>query len=287
VLSVGLILVDHRKNFARGGGVDGPDHPDVKQLVDSLRESGRQLEPVGVRKLDAPIARPPEVVLPGSTLTHFHYELVYGYRRMTSIGIVGWPSVSCVNLGTITDIEARRLNLIENFIRKDPTDYDNAVMFATICREETLTPQELARQLGAKPVLIEQLVRIVERCPKEILEQWRLSPMPDYRRALDRISKIEEPTPLDTKRRMLDEWSRFLSERESSDATSKDNPFRFPRAARALGRKEIEALRARVDVSHEVQDATGWRPLSDFERATIDAVLRYVADPRKNKMPLR
>ena len=272
-LELEQILVDPKKNYARGGALETAEHPKVKELVESFK-NGPVLEPVGVRKLAAPG--------PNGEL----YELVYGFRRMTAARACGFKTIFAV-VHDVDDRTARRMNLTENFIRGNPTEYDDAALFSTICKDEQITPGELARQIGSKANYVEQLVRIFDCTPREILEQWRLSPLPDYRRALDRISKIKGSSDIETRRLQLDEWTAFLAARDATPATDKDNPFRYPRAARAMGRREIEAFRATVDVSGEVHDATGWRPLSELERQTLHAVLVYIADPRGKRSPLR
>ncbi len=272
-LELAAILVDPRKNLARGGVAETIDHPKVKEIVDSFK-NGPMCHPVGVRKLEAPG--------PNGEL----FELVYGFRRMLAARACGFKTIFAV-VHEIDERAARRLNLTENVIRGNSTEYDEAALYSTICKDEQITPGELARQIGSKANYVEQLVRIFDCTPREILEQWRLSPLPDYRRALDRISKIRGGNDIETRRLQLDEWTAFLSARDAAPATDKDNSFRYPRTARAMGRREIEAFRATVDVSHEVHDATGWRPLSELERQTLHAVLRYIAEPRGNRSPLR
>ena len=268
------VLVDPKKNYVRGGTADDAKHPKVREIIDSLEGGSPLLEPVGVRKLEAPG--------PNGEL----YELVYGFRRFTAVRAVGWKTITVV-VHEVDERAARRMNCTENFVREAPTEYELAAFFAMICKDEQLSAGELARQIGSRANYVEQLVRIFEQTPREILDQWRLSPLPDYRRALDRISKIKGATDVETRRLQLDDWTAFLAARDAAPATDKDNPFRYPRAARAMGRREIEAFRATVDVSHEVHDATGWRPLSELERQTLHAVLVYVASPRGKTSPLR
>lgn len=273
-LELEKILVDPKKNYVRGGTADDAKHPKVREIIDSLEGGSPLLEPVGVRKLEAPG--------PNGEL----YDLVYGFRRFVAVRAVGWKTITAV-VHEVDERAARRMNCTENFIREAPTEYELAAFFSMICKDEELTPSELARQIGSRSTYVEQLVRIFDCTPREILDQWRLSPLPDYRRALDRISKIKGGSDLETRRLQLDEWTAFLTARDAAPATDKDNPFRYPRTARAMGRREIEHFRATVDLSHEVHDATGWRPLSELERQTLHAVLRYIAEPRGKKSPLR
>jgi ParB/RepB/Spo0J family partition protein len=285
-VALDAIRVDPRRNYARSGIVDGPEHPEVRRIAESLKECGRLLEPVGVRTLSPPVPKDVLERAKSPATAEFSHELVYGYRRFVAASSIGWTTIECVSLGELSDADARQYNVVENLVRADPTDYDTAHMLAMLQREEKLTATEIAKRIGSRTPFVEQMLRIVARCPKEILEQWRLSPTPEYRRALDRISKIEAESPLETQRKQRDEWARFLAEREGGPSAPSD-PFRFPRAQRAMGRREIEAFRAMVDQSNEVLDATGWRPLAESERTMLHAILRYVQDPRSNKNPLR
>ena len=284
VLEIGAIRVDHQKNFSRFGVVEGPEHPEVKKIGDSLDVIRYLVHPVGVREID-PVPRP-ELELAADPMgpKEYLFELVYGFRRITAAKAKGWKQISAILWGRISDDEARILNIHENTARGDATDYELAHAFAMVERAKGWSHQETARMMCKPAPYVETMVRIVERCPREILDQWRMSPTSEFKRALDRISKIAGLDPEQTRRKMLDEWAHFLSDR---DAASASNPARLPRGPRAMGRREIEAYRARVDLASEVRDASGWRPLSGLEKETLHAVLRYIADPRATKTPLR
>jgi ParB-like chromosome segregation protein Spo0J len=284
LVAIGSILADPQKNFSRFGIAEGPDHPEVKKIGESLDVIRYLVHPVGVREID-PILRPmSELEADPLGPKEYVFELVYGFRRLTAAKAKGWKEISAILWGRITDDEARTLNTHENTARGDPTDYELAHAFAMVERAKGWSHQETARMMCKPAPYVETMVRIVERCPREILDQWRMSPTSEFKRALDRISKINDGDPEITRRKMLDEWARFLSDR---DAATPGNQARLPRGPRAMGRREIDAYRATVDLASEVRDSSGWRPLSGVEKETLHAVLRYIADPRATKTPLR
>jgi hypothetical protein len=289
MVPLGAIRVDHSKNVIRGGLFEGFDRFEVKKLEESIETLGL-LQPVGLRDLPTAVPKSKDAIAADPLhVTDYLFEPVYGFRRVSIYQKKNAPEIPAVLLGALTDAEARERNAAENTDREDVTEYQLAHYFYLLAETEQITMEEVARRCRTRAPYVETLVRIVTRCPREMLEQWHFSPTPMVRRVLDRISRIEGLDDRDTKRQMFDEWAKFLSENDGQpgNRSSADEP-RQRRSPRAMGQSDIDRFRGRVDVSSEVNDPiSGWRPLSEGERQIIHAILRHVKDPKHVKSPLR
>lgn len=79
----------------------------VGDLVDSIRQSGQQV-PAILRKLDG----------------HDKLQIISGFRRITAIGKIGWPTVNAIVLEGISNEDAWKTSVLENEARKTYSDLD-------------------------------------------------------------------------------------------------------------------------------------------------------------------
>jgi ParB-like chromosome segregation protein Spo0J len=192
------------RNASRGE-IDGPNHPKVKQIAETIKSQGLQ-HPIKVRPLDPPVSRPCggpccagyDARSSDDDPTH-DYDLVLGFRRYVALRSLGrtelrlsQPNVEVTISEPMTDEEADDANFVENFVRGDPTE---AAIGRFLCAKmkKGATAAELAKKYAAPSVYrVESITRIVSRCPEDLIAEWdRRDSDPRYRRALDRISRLD------------------------------------------------------------------------------------------------
>ena len=287
MIPIGAIRIDHASNFSRGGVTPSTQIVAVRRLVESFQAGDRMLEPIGIRDLASPVPRPEADVAADPTgPREYIYEVVYGYRRHYAAASLGWRELPCVLLGAIPDKTARRFNIIENAIRAPKSDYDDAMVYAMLLREGNLTPTELAKQLHTNASRLEHLVRIVTRCPKEVLEIWHSGPSEANYRALMTISMIESNSEFETHRLMIKAFEVARGVSDDPNEGERQGRPRSARRTRAMSQRVIEKYRWKLDLATEVFVGS-WRPLSEAERAALYAVLSHVAYPHQSLNPLR
>jgi ParB/RepB/Spo0J family partition protein len=283
-LALARIWIRPAENVSRNGQVDTRDAPKVLELADSMARGGQQ-EPVLVRAIPTSLA----AHAPAGT----DRLLVFGFRRALAAQVLGWTEIDAMERD-LDDEAAIEANVAENFIRDDPSDYQVAQAFLLLKRRCGFSAEEIAlrvygdRATNARRARVEQLLRIVERCPKRLLEIWQREPTVETRRALERIARIDGATVAERHRAMIDAWAAELVARERRASV----PHRgrgAPKGPRALPASGVQALRETLRSANAYVDPmTGMlKPLDDETKRAIDAVLRHVAAPKDAESPLR
>jgi len=297
------IRVDSKSNISRGSIVETRAHPRVIQLAASIEQCGRVIDPIQVRTLDPPVPRPcgSSICCPeGTTSGWHHYDLVSGFGRVIACPLIGktsfklgqWPEVSL--LGVISDFEAARLNLIDNAVREDISDYCLAFGMMRIMEMGRLSLEEAAVVCQTKVPIAERYIRIMRNCPRPVLDDWRR--VPNRREVvaeLDRISQIQLDDPKETEKRMVAEWEAFKTRGLASKTeparpgSNGEGKPRLPSLPKPLSFLKIQALQRLIDQATEFHDTAGWRQLSDSEKRVARFVAQYISDPKATALLLR
>ncbi|MCS7009434.1 MAG: ParB/RepB/Spo0J family partition protein, partial [Chthoniobacterales bacterium] len=131
-----------------------------EELVESIRQRG-VLQPLLVR---------PQL---GQQDT---YELIAGERRWRAAKAAGLSSVPAI-VRQATDREVLEIALIENLQREDLNPIEEANAYARLCKEFSLTQEEVARRVGKNRSTIANSLRLLELAPpvQDLLRKGFLS----------------------------------------------------------------------------------------------------------------
>jgi ParB family chromosome partitioning protein len=117
------------------------DDAQVKELADSIRSEGL-MQPIVVRKLKD------------------GYELIAGERRFRAFKLIGQKTITARILEA-SDASSAVLALIENLQRADLNAIDEALGFASLMRDFSLTQEAVADRLGKPRASIANSVRLL------------------------------------------------------------------------------------------------------------------------------
>ena len=117
------------------------DDAQVKELADSIRSEGL-MQPIVVRKVKD------------------GYELIAGERRFRAFKLIGEKTITARILEA-SDASSAVLALIENLQRADLNAIDEALGFASLMRDFSLTQEAVAERLGTPRTSIANSVRLL------------------------------------------------------------------------------------------------------------------------------
>ncbi len=117
------------------------DDAQVKELADSIRSEGL-MQPIVVRKVKD------------------GYELIAGERRFRAFKLIGEKTITARILEA-SDASSAVLALIENLQRTDLNAIDEALGFASLMRDFSLTQEAVAERLGKPRASIANSVRLL------------------------------------------------------------------------------------------------------------------------------
>jgi len=117
------------------------DPAQVQELADSIRSEGL-MQPIVVRKAKE------------------GYELIAGERRLRAFKLLGQPTITARILEA-TDASSAVLALVENLQRADLNPVDEALGFASLMRDFSLTQEAVADRLGKPRATIANSVRLL------------------------------------------------------------------------------------------------------------------------------
>ncbi len=117
------------------------DDAQVKELADSIRSEGL-MQPIVVRKVKD------------------GYELIAGERRFRAFKLIGQKTITARILEA-SDASSAVLALIENLQRADLNAIDEALGFASLMRDFSLTQDAVAERLGKPRATIANSVRLL------------------------------------------------------------------------------------------------------------------------------
>ena len=117
------------------------DDAQVKELADSIRSEGL-MQPIVVRKVKD------------------GYELIAGERRFRAFKLIGQKTITARILDA-SDASSAVLALVENLQRADLNPIDEALGFASLMRDFSLTQDAVAERLGKPRATIANSVRLL------------------------------------------------------------------------------------------------------------------------------
>ncbi len=117
------------------------DDAQVKELADSIRSEGL-MQPIVVRKVKD------------------GYELIAGERRFRAFKLIGQKTITARILDA-SDASSAVLALVENLQRADLNAIDEALGFASLMRDFSLTQDAVAERLGKPRATIANSVRLL------------------------------------------------------------------------------------------------------------------------------
>ncbi len=286
ILDLEQVLCDHSKNLSRGGKIFTVDDPEIVELAATMKHG--LINVPEVRLLVEPV--PNENGLKHHFYTH---EVVSGYKRFVGLQRLKIKTSRFTTFDDIDDDTAILHNAIENWGRKDPTDYDLAVSLSLLAKRKNWDAEKLAKNIGGKRPRVESLLIIIERCPKELLEIFRATPTIEVRRQLSRIARIHRPTQDEAHQAMIEEWNRYVASLEKPTNTNSNdqptnNPSRNPRG-NTTNTSRAYFLRQEQQTANEWFDPITkvYKKISDEQREYGDMLLQYLCAPNKGRSPFR
>lgn len=129
------------------------DEQALSELADSIAEHG-VLQPLLVRPL-----------IGGG------YQLIAGERRWRASRLAGLTQVPVI-IKELSDTEAAVISLIENLQREDLNPVEEALGFASLMKDFSLTQEEAAQKVGKSRPAVANALRLL-KLPEEVLDMVR------------------------------------------------------------------------------------------------------------------
>ena len=156
-----FIYADYEFN-ARKPEEGKEEYGDIDKLAKQIKADG-QLSPVLVREI------PKEEMLEGQRET---YELVFGFRRMAAMRLLGRDSIMA-QIWEGDEIDMAFVNLAENVTRKNLKPWEKAQRYSLMKDNYELSGSKIASRLGENKGHVNNLIRIYEQGHPEIVKLWK------------------------------------------------------------------------------------------------------------------
>ncbi len=91
------------------------------------------------------------------------FEIVFGHRRFRAAQMVGLQRVPCM-VRSLSDAEARRLQVSENLQRQDVHPIEEAEGFQALIDDDGLTAEQLAQQFGKSLSYVYARLKLLQAC---------------------------------------------------------------------------------------------------------------------------
>ncbi len=135
----------------------------IAELADTMRPpNGRVLQALLVRPRIPPLFAG-DADLAASAVTGF--EVVFGHRRRLAGIEAGLATLPCT-VRAMTDAEARHCQVVENLQREDVHPIEEAEGFEALMRDDGLTADEVAQQLGKSRSYVYGRLKLLQACPQ-------------------------------------------------------------------------------------------------------------------------
>ena len=196
------------------------DEAALDRLAESLRSKG-QLQPIRVRWSEE----------------RGQYVIICGERRWRAATRAGLATMTCIiSDGPISPGELLALQCVENLLREDLTDMEQARAFRTLMDSNGWSTHQLAKELGiVQPSVVRALALLkLPEAIQEQVEQGGLSPATAYE-----VSKLEDPAEqAEVAARVVAEG---LTRAETVEAVRQAAGKARPVGSKAKGRGAIKA----------------------------------------------
>jgi ParB family chromosome partitioning protein len=129
----------------------------LSELIESIRERGI-IQPLIVRKVNG------------------KFELIAGERRWRAAGEVGLKEAPAI-VREASDVEVLELALVENLQREDLNPIEEAMAYARLSGEFSMTQEEIARKVGKNRATVANAMRLLDLAPEvqSYVRQGRLT----------------------------------------------------------------------------------------------------------------
>lgn len=253
--------------------------PDPKKNPDAHKLYQSKLESLAASiKSEGQLS--PVLVVP-STRDGYLYDLVAGFRRVSAVRLLEKPTIECV-VQDIDKAEDRAVaNLAENSARDDLSPYELAKGCRNLRDTYRMTGNQIAIRIGAQEGMsksyINNLLRILDTCPKKVIEAWATGHPQAQTDKLIKMSSKAYPTEAD-KLALWAEWTGAKDDEGDDDEKDGEDskPSGKPKATRATESNLAAALHAVKAVS-KASTFAGLTPQEAMQLA-----LEYALGKRKS-----
>jgi ParB family chromosome partitioning protein len=145
------------------------DEQALRRLAQSIRTEG-VLQPILVRPLSAPAAKPGRVAATSATsATSATYELVAGERRLRAAQIAGLTEIPAL-VRQLDERQTAELALIENLQREDLNPIERAQAFEKLTNHFGLNHEQIANRVGIDRATVTNLLRLLSL--SQVVQDW-------------------------------------------------------------------------------------------------------------------
>jgi len=169
IVDLAMVKRDKFKNFrlSDDGDFEGGR---INDLMESMRKSGLHVPVIVVQRGDLFFERA-------------------GSRRIKCARALGWKKIAAVVLSSgVSEVDQCWTNIIENSARKQLSPYEIAKAAQRMRDDYAVKPAEFALRAGYSESYINNLVKIVDKLPGEVLDYWRRNNRPSVDRLRDMTS---------------------------------------------------------------------------------------------------
>jgi ParB family chromosome partitioning protein len=239
---------------------ESADFRTLNDLAADIRENGL-LEPVIVRKLGN------------------EYHLVAGFRRMAACDLVGLTRISATVKENVSELEATKLNIVENVQRNDLQPFELAYALQKLkaqasTKGEKITNEQMADMIHCSKSHVGNLLRCAENLIPKIAKAFK----GEGGIALDLAKAIKFSGM--SKEEQAEAWEIFLERKlgsgtegeEGKEGEGKDAKKRAPR------KEKVEAMLDNVqrNLVTDIKISGAWTPFKEEHKKVVRAVLRWV-----------
>lgn len=143
------------------------DDVEFKELVESIKRQG-QIQAVEVtQRADG------------------KFDLILGFRRFAALKSLESPTIRCQLTkdkdGNPLDRKSRKIrNMSENLARENLTPFDQAVGFFDLKKNEDMSSQAIANNVGKSVSYVNNLIRVYEGLDESVIKRWKEECNPNF-----------------------------------------------------------------------------------------------------------
>jgi len=242
------------------------DEEALDELAKSIRQNGL-LQPIAVRPVNG------------------HYQLIAGERRWRAVQMIGWVDVPSI-VWDISDLEAKKLQILENIVRRDLNPVEEAWAYKGL-QDEGMDVREIADIVGKKWDWIQAYIEIL-RCRPDILHlvahgqlgvnlAWQLSQL-SHNSQMTALRKIQH-LGLDTQSAVMLCQQLYMQENQAEmfEETKLEAPqIKAARQVKDAMQKACEAFQALQGQEGRLAGGLGEAVATEY-----DLILSQIAELRK------
>jgi len=206
------------------------------------------------------------------------YVLRVGYHRTLICRELGFSDIPALIRVYNKPEDAYIANLAENLHRKNLRPYETANACWKLHKEFGLPIDKLIERVKISKSYAYNLIRCMEKLPKEIKEAWRKQD------AVVPITDYIEISGYDSKAEMLEHW-RILTGPKSPDGPKDKIGDKEKKQPKAQNRDSLKRCLAEIDKAESIIVGREQEDLDDRDRSILRAALRWACGDLK-KYPL-